>query len=109
MKVYDFGLRLMTRGSYRSGLFADNMVCATLQHLLAKILMIFNRCEERQHLIECLQGVLETNLPGLRVSHHRCLTHELSNQVICNHVGTNLVSYPMRLLASQVFHLHMRL
>lgn len=68
--------------------------------------MIFNRAENRKHLVECLHRVLEANLPWLNISLYRCLAHELPNQVVRNHVGANLVAYAMRFFASQVLHLH---
>ena len=88
------------------GPVADNMLQATFEHRLTKFSVIFNRAQDRQHLVECLHGALKADLPRLNVAFHRRFAHELPNQVVPDHVGAYLVAYPMRFLAPQVLHLH---
>jgi hypothetical protein len=50
--------------------------------------------------------LLEADLPWLDISFLCSFAHDLTNQVIGNHVSANLIANSVWFLASQVFHLH---
>ena len=70
--------------------------------------MIFNRTEDWKHLIESLHGVLEAYVPWPYFALHGNFAHELPNQVVRNHLGSNLIANAMWFFASQMFHLHIQ-
>ena len=67
---------------------------------------------ERKQRLESFQGLdrcLEADSSRENVVLDSCLSHDRSNQVVCENVSPNLFSDQFWSLASQFFHLHRRL
>jgi hypothetical protein len=79
---------------------------ATLQHCFDKHRVVVNCTEDRKHFVERLHGVLEADLPRLNITLYGRFAHQLSDQIIGDHMGPNLVPNAMRFFAAQVLHLH---
>jgi hypothetical protein len=84
----------------------DDVLQATLQHCFDKLRVIVYCPEYRKHFVERLHGVLEADLPRLNFALHGCFAHQLSDQIMGDHMGPNLVSNAMWFFAASVIHLH---
>jgi hypothetical protein len=84
----------------------DDVRQATHQHCFDKLREVVNDAKDRVYLVERLRGVVEADLPRLNLVLSGRFKHQLSNQVIGDHMGPNLIANAMRFFATQMLHLH---